>query len=139
MPVRDAQPTHAIPECAWIDFQHCRRAVDAVNPALRNGKGFSEVPGDHIIELRDRFALRHSPVDPRCTRKSQQSNLRPQRQIADFVEKDGALGSSLEASAFLRDGSGKGAFLVAEELAVNQCVGDRSAIHIYERTDSAAR
>ena len=52
-----------------------------------------------------------------------------ERQLADFVEKDGAAGGTLEAPGLLAVGSGEGALLMAEQLAFDQAVWQRPAVH----------
>ena len=59
---------------------------------------------------------------------SQQAGLGGKRQLADLVQKDGALVRSLEISLPRLIGSGKRAFLMSEELGLDGALGDRSAV-----------
>ena len=48
--------------------------------------------------------------------------------LADFVEQEGAVLGQLEAAGAALDGAGEGAFLVAEELALDQRLGNGRAV-----------
>ena len=52
--------------------------------------------------------------------------------VADLVEEERPLVGQLEAANFLRDGAGEGAFLVAEQLALDQPCGDGRAVELDE-------
>ena len=54
-------------------------------------------------------------------------------QLADFIEKDCALIGKLELSGFAVECPGVGAFFVSEQLILDECVRDRSAVHGHER------
>ena len=60
-------------------------------------------------------------------------------QLAHLVEEDGAAGRTLEPAGLLAVGSGEGTALVAEELALDQALGQRTAIDPDEGTGRAVR
>jgi hypothetical protein len=64
----------------------------------------------------------------------QQFDLRIQGQISDFVEKERALVSQLEASYATDHRAGERATFVAEELTLYKRLRDRAAVHPYHRT-----
>src|SRR5437899_11673668 len=53
--------------------------------------------------------------------------------LADLVQEDRPAVGELEAADALRDGAGKGALLVAEQLALEQSRRDRGAVQLHER------
>src|SRR5208283_3309123 len=58
----------------------------------------------------------------------QNLGLHGQRHVADFVEKDRAAVAELELADALGRRAGEGAFLVSEQLALDQILGNRGAI-----------
>src|SRR5439155_10804523 len=64
---------------------------------------------------------------------AQQLDLRRGRHLAHFVEEDRALVGQLEASQTSLGGAGEGALLMAEQLALEQRVRYRGAVHRDER------
>src|ERR1700719_4135438 len=65
---------------------------------------------------------------------AQQLGLQCRGNIAHLVQEERALIGHFEATDLLRDGSGKGALLMAKQLAFQQIEGDGSAVQLYERT-----
>ena len=63
----------------------------------------------------------------------------PQVDVANLVEKDGAALRQLEAPLLARVRAGEGALLVAEQLRLDQRVGQRRAAHFHERLLGAQR
>ena len=66
-------------------------------------------------------------------------DLGRQRQLADLVEKDRAAGRALEPAGLLAVGAGEGAALVAEELALDEPLGECPAVDPDERAGRAIR
>ena len=64
---------------------------------------------------------------------AQQLGLRRQRQLSDLVEKQRSAAGVLECAAAQAIGAGKRAALVAEQLALDQLLGQRRAVHRDER------
>ena len=62
----------------------------------------------------------------------------PERHLADLVEKQRAAVGLLEQAALLRLGVGEGAALVAEQLALQQVLRNRRAVHLDERPFATA-
>ena len=69
----------------------------------------------------------------------QQLDLQRQRQVADLVEEERALGGDLEAAEPVAHRAGEGAARVAEHLALEQLAGQRAAVDRHERTVAARR
>ena len=67
----------------------------------------------------------------------QEFGLQRRGHIGDFIQKNGAVVRLLEAADALRHRAGERAFLVAEQLAFEQCLRDRGAIDLNQR--AAAR
>ncbi len=59
---------------------------------------------------------------------AQQLGLQVQRQLADLVEEEGAAVGLLEGALARVGGAGEGALLVAEELALDELLGDGGAV-----------
>ena len=70
---------------------------------------------------------------------AEQLGLRRSGQLADLVEEDRAAGGALEPAGPLAVGAGEGASLVAEELALDQALGQRAAVDPDERAARCAR
>ena len=68
---------------------------------------------------------------------AQQLHLNRHRQIADFVEEQGAAISFLEPAGLGAQGAGERAFFVTEQFGFHQRFGKRSAIDGDERTMTA--
>src|SRR5262249_42780376 len=68
---------------------------------------------------------------------AEQFRLERERNVANFVEKQGAAVRHLEAADFLRDRARERAFLVAEQLAFEQIERNRGAVHFHERASAA--
>ena len=63
----------------------------------------------------------------------QQPDLGLGRELPDFVKKDSSLVGPFETSPLLAYGAGESTLLVTEEFAVQQGLGDCTAVHLYER------
>ena len=70
---------------------------------------------------------------------AQQLDLQAERQVADLVEEDGAAARALEESFLVADRAGERAAQMAEELALEQVLGNRAAIDRQEDARRAAR
>ena len=68
---------------------------------------------------------------------AQELRLDLQRQLADLVEEERAPVGQLEEADPPGDGAGEGALLVAEELALDQPLGDRGAVDRDQRPGGA--
>ena len=66
--------------------------------------------------------------------RAEDLRLQVQRQIADFVEEQGAAVRQLEFSGLARAGAGERAFLVAEQLGFEQVLRNRRAVDRDKRT-----
>ena len=64
---------------------------------------------------------------------AKQLGLRRQRQLSDLVEKQRSAGRVLERALAQAIGAGKRAALVAEQLALDQLLGQRGAVHRDQR------
>src|SRR5207253_6902046 len=76
------------------------------------------------------------PLELLLLEHAKQLRLEVQRQVADLVEEEGAAVRELEAADPARDGTGEGAALVAEELALQQAGGDGGAVELDERASA---
>ena len=72
-------------------------------------------------------------LEPPLLERAQNLGLQRERQVADFVEEQRAVMRELELAGLARHGAGKGALLVAEELGLEQVVGNRRAVDRDER------
>ena len=81
---------------------------------------------------RDRLASADS-LDGSLLQHAEQLGLRARRQVANLVEKQRAAVGLLEAADAPGVGAGERAALVAEELALEQRLGDRGAVDRDER------
>jgi hypothetical protein len=80
-------------------------------------------------------------VTPRTGRpnsRAQQLRLQQQRHVAQLVEEDRALAGGAQQPFLVFGGAGEGAFHVAEQLALQQRLGDRRAVDRHERRLRAA-
>src|SRR5690349_21052146 len=68
---------------------------------------------------------------------AEQLGLESRSQLAHFVEENRAAFGDLELPSLLRNGAGECAFLVAEQLAFEQGLGERRAVNGYERFGGA--
>ena len=94
--------------------------------------------GDHRIEVlvgraddprvdRDRLPPA-DPLDHPLLEEAQQLDLQRQRNVADLVEEQGAALGELDLADVRLDRAGERAALVAEQLGLEQVLGDRGAI-----------
>ena len=70
---------------------------------------------------------------------AQQLGLHRRRDVADLVEEQRAAVGELEAAELALDGAGERALLVAEQLALEQRLGERAAVDLDERAARARR
>src|SRR6266849_4717638 len=73
------------------------------------------------------------PLELLLLEHAKELRLEVQRQVTDLVEEQGAVVRELEAADPSRDGTGEGATLVAEELALQEARGDGGAVELDER------
>ena len=71
--------------------------------------------------------------------RAQDLDLQRQRHLADLVEEQGAAVGRLEAARLVADGAGEGAAHVAEQLRLEQVLGDGAAVDGDERALGARR
>jgi hypothetical protein len=98
--------------------------------------------GDHLcqVAVRRRHQAHVHPDRSRAPQAlellllqhAEELRLQLRGDIADLVEEERPLVGQLEAADFLRDGAGEGAFLVAEQLALDQPCGDGRAVELDE-------
>src|SRR5262249_54451591 len=67
----------------------------------------------------------------------QQTRLKIERELPDFIEKEGATSGAFEGADMGRNGSGKRASFVSEKLAFGQVGDDRTAVEDNERSISS--
>src|SRR6202011_3641220 len=75
----------------------------------------------------DRFVAAQS-LEASILKNAQDLRLRQRTHVADLVEEHGAAGDLLELADALAVRAGEGAFLVAEQLALQQVLGDGGAV-----------
>ena len=73
-------------------------------------------------------AVAADALDHLVVQESQQLHLHRQRHVADLVEKQRPTVGAFDLADRLLDSAGEGAFLVTEQLAFQQGLGDRRAI-----------
>src|SRR5207247_5449594 len=78
------------------------------------------VGGGHHAHVGMQSARAANAVEFARLQHAQELGLRLQRQLADLIQKKRAAVGELEATTALLRGAGEGAFLVAEELALDQ-------------------
>ena len=88
--------------------------------------------GDDAHVHLDRL-LRADALDLALLQHPQHLGLGAQAHVADLVEEDRALVGQLELADLLLGRPGERALLVAEQLALDQLLGDRGAVHLDER------
>src|SRR6185436_7786492 len=94
--------------------------------------------GDQAHVRLDRLGAA-DPLELPLLQDTEQLHLRRQVDVADLVEKQRAAVRQLEAALLARFGAGEGAFLVAEQLGLDQAVGQRGAADFDERLLRAQR
>ena len=92
--------------------------------------------GEHPDVHLDRLGAAH-PEEGAALEHPQQLDLGGGRDLADLVEEDGAGVGQLEPAQPPLGGAGEGALLVAEQLALEQGVGQRGAVDGDERLAAA--
>src|SRR5882672_7352367 len=77
------------------------------------------------------------PLDLPRLDGAEELGLRIQAHVPYLVEEERSAVRGLESAALHLGGSGEGTLLVAEELALHEVLGERSAIELFERTSAA--
>ena len=90
------------------------------------------------VSTGDRLAAA-DPLDHALLKEAQQLDLQRQRDVADLVEEQRAAVGQLDLAVGGLDRAGERALLVAEQLALEQVLGDRRAIDGDELALAAAR
>ena len=75
---------------------------------------------------------RPEPLDLPFLQHAQDLGLRLRAHVADFVEEDRAAVGLLELADLLLGRAGERALLVAEQLRLDQLLGNRGAVHLHE-------
>ena len=96
--------------------------------------GGGEDPDVHLDRLRAADALQLALLQG-----AEDLGLGRERHVADFVEQQRAAVGLLELSELAAEGAGERALLVAEELRLEQRLGNRRAIELHERPAAASR
>ena len=78
------------------------------------------------------------PLDLLVLQDAQQLDLDLERQVADLVQEDRRSVGQLEAPGLTREGAGVGAFLPAEQLALDQGRGNGRAVDPHHGSAAAA-
>ncbi|MNQ67409.1 hypothetical protein D3C85_819310 [compost metagenome] len=110
---------------------------------------FAEMAGGHCVLQPHVGRGHHAHVDRHALARAQahhfsllqhaqQLHLDRQWQVADLIEEERAAVGCLEPSSLGRERAGKGAFLMAEELALDQALGEGAAVHGHEGPAAAA-
>ena len=103
---------------AQVGAEAARRDL-VVEPAIGGGDDADVDAARHVLADAPHLAvLEHA----------QQLGLRARRQLADFVEEQRAAVGFLEEAGALADRAGEGAAGVAEQLGLEQIVGERRAV-----------
>src|SRR2546430_423662 len=97
------------------------------------------IRGDYHAHVHRDWMTAADPFDLALLQHPQQRDLRFGRQVADFVEQDGATVRRFESAETSLQRAGKGALLVAEQLRRDERGGDRRAIHADEGAARTAR
>src|SRR5690606_14975540 len=79
------------------------------------------------------------PLELVLLEEAQQLDLDRRRDLADLVEEQRAAIGELEPPVLARHRAGEAALLVAEQLALEQRLGERGAVQLDERTGDARR
>src|SRR5437868_7704310 len=94
---------------------------------------------------RDDPSIGRNFLDPTNTvirssvQNAQQLHLRARFEFTDFVEEQCALVGQLEEPGFLRVGAAKCAFLISEQLTLNQMFGKSTTVHVNQRFVTSQR
>ena len=94
--------------------------------------------GEHADVDAERLLAAHA-LERLLLQHAQHLGLRLQAHVADLVEEDRAAVGQLELAAAPRHRAGEGAALVAEELGLDQLLGDGRAVHLDEGAVAARR
>src|SRR5579863_2786986 len=109
-------------------------AVEQVVTELALADAAREIPVggcDHTyVDLQGARAAQ--PLELLILQDTEQFGLHFQRNLADFVEEQGAAVGQFHAAHFARDGAGEGPLLVAEELAFQQSGRDGGTVELDE-------
>ena len=89
---------------------------------------------DADVDLDD--GRRSDRLDFAFLQHAQHLRLRAQRHVADLVEEDRAAVGGDELAGLLAHGAGERSLLVAEQLRLDQLLGDRRAVDLHERLPS---
>src|SRR5580692_5813169 len=73
------------------------------------------------------------PLEFSLLQDAQELRLQLQRNVANFIQKQRSFVGQLNPANLLSDCAGKGAALVAKQLALEQAAGNSSTIDLYER------
>ena len=123
-----------------LDAQHVEPVEEVLAEAAGADLGleFARGRGDHahVDAARLRFAERAHFL---LLEDAQQLDLERQRQLADLVEEERAAVGLDEEAAPRAVGAGEGALGVPEELALEQRLGNRAAVHRDEGLAAARR
>ena len=96
---------------------------------------FGQVPvgRGHQANIHRNGARASQPLELLLLEGSQKLGLQLQRNVSDLVEEKAAVVRQFKAADLLHDGSGEGALLVPEQLALQQSAGYGGAIQPYKR------
>ena len=131
--------------------QEERRQVGNLFAALAQGRHVNPNHAEAIVEVLAEFALgdtlfevgvggrEHADIhrlrtvltdrhDLALLQEPQQFRLHVERQVADFIEEQGAAGGGANQARLVGDGPGEGPTTVTEQLAVGEFAGGRSAV-----------
>jgi hypothetical protein len=137
------QQRHVLAPCPerWdVDRDHVQAIVEVLAkfPRLDLGREVLVRRGEDARIDRDR-ARAAEPLDLAGLDRAQELGLRIQAHVADLVEEEGSEVRGFEASALHLRGSRERTLLVAEELALDEILGERGAVQPLERAPRAGR
>ena len=112
-----------------VDVEDVEAVVEIV-AQLAAGDGFfgNLVGGGQDADIDGGFGLAAEAAQLAVFEDAEQLGLGADRHLADFVEQEGAAFGQLEAAGAALQGSGEGAFLVAEDLAFDEGFRDGGAV-----------
>ena len=114
-----------------LDGVEAKQQVGAESPFI------AEHRRRHVGRCDDPDIERHAAVAadrryPALFERGQQLGLQVQRQVADFIEEDGAAIGRLEASDAIGTSIGEGTLHIAEQFRIEQAFGDGAEVYRQE-------
>ena len=123
-----------LPQGRNADLHHVQ-AVEQVLPEGALGHLLLQVPvgGGDDAHIHLNVPQAAHPLEAPVLQKGQQLGLHGQGQLANLVQEHGSPVGQLHQALFSLIGPGKGPLFIAEELRLQQCVGDGAAVDLHQR------